>query len=560
MEVRRVPVDIVVTDKQGNPVKGLTKDGFIVTEDKKPQTVLSFESVDSSHTFTPPRLPSMPANTFINLPSGPEKGPLYILYYDMVNTPPDDQMTFRKELFDFVDHAQPGTRIAIFVNYAGLHMIQGFTSDHALLKAALLSKGPGPHMPEVFLDGRNYYQNDAGAALSNLHFIADYMSGIPGRKNLLWLSCSFPIPVGATVSGVNAQQAGVGGGFSSSTLQINDLSYLLQNMIKQTYAAFMRSQIALYPINVGGIQSVDKQGHGGDDIAYYQIMSTVAAASGGKAYYASNHIEELIDKAVVDGEDYYSLTYEPTNTKYDGLERQISITLPDSYKKFGYGLSYRTVYYGVSDDDVQSEHKPGSLEARAQAKKAEDTLYANIEHGAPMLHDLVFSAHVATVGSPRLATPEQMLALEDSPKYFRTRHHDKPLTPLKPIQLQKYNIDYGVIDAEIKEAAEHKAAPATLEFAAAAYDNDGRLLNSMLNQGQINGKSKKDSKDAPQSVPSDSVFHAVQELEVPPGAAWIRLAVRDRLNNRTGTLEVRLPLKAEATTASASAENPNPGQ
>jgi VWFA-related protein len=436
MEVRRVPVDIVVTDKQGNPVKGLTKDDFIVTEDKRPQTVLSFESVDSSQTFTPPKLPPMPANTFVNLPSGPEKGPLYILYYDMVNTPPDDQMTFHKELFDFIDHAQPGTRIAIFVNYAGLHMLQGFTSDHELLKAALLSKGPGPHMPEVFFDGRTYYQNDAGAALSNLHFIADYMSGIPGRKNLLWLSCSFPIPVAATVSGVNSQQGGVGGGFSSSTLQINDLSYLLQNMIKQTYAAFMRSQIALYPINVGGITSVDRGGGGGDSVAYYQIMDTVAAASGGKAYYGSNHIDELIDKAVADGEDYYSLTYEPTNMKYDGLERQISISLPDSYKKSGYGLSYRTVYYGVSDDDVQTEHKAGTLEARAQAKKAEDTLYANIEHGAPMLHDLVFSAHVATVGSQRLATTDQMLALEDSPKYFRTRKHDKPLTPLKPVELQ----------------------------------------------------------------------------------------------------------------------------
>ena len=30
MEVRRVPIDIVVTDKQGNPVKGLSKDDFVV--------------------------------------------------------------------------------------------------------------------------------------------------------------------------------------------------------------------------------------------------------------------------------------------------------------------------------------------------------------------------------------------------------------------------------------------------------------------------------------------------------------------------------------------------
>ena len=562
MEVRRVPIDIVVTDKQGNPVKGLRKEDFSLKEDKKSQRILSFEYFDSAQTFTPPKLPSMPSNTFINLPRQPEQGPLYILYYDMVNTDTDDQMTFRKQLFDFIDKAQPGTRMALFVNYSGLHMLQGFTSDHELLKAALLAKGPGPHMPEVFFDGRNYYQNDAGAALSCIHFIADYMSGIPGRKNLLWLSSTFPIPVGATVSGVNAQQGGVGGGFASSTMQINDLSYLLQKIIKQTYAALMRSQIALYPIQVGGIAAVDKQGHAGDDIVQYQVMDSIAAASGGHAYYANNHIEELIDKAVDNGENYYSISYEPSNTRYDGLQRNIEITLSNKAKK-DYNLSYRTLYFGVSDDDVQTEQKPGTAEAHAQAKKSEDTLYANIEHGAPMLHDLVFSAHVSAVGSPLLATPEQMLALEDSPKYFRTRKHDKPLKPLKPVELQKYNIDYGVIDAQLRDAAQHKGAPAVLEFAAAAYDEDGRLMNSMLNQGQVStppsGHAKDRNNDQAQpNTQTNAIFHAIQELEVPPGAAWIRLAVRDRLNDRTGTLEVRLPLKPEPTTASAPAEKTIP--
>jgi len=574
LEVRRVPIDIVVTDKQGNPVKGLRKEDFTVKEDKRDQHVLSFEYVDSARTFTPPKLPPMPTNTFINLPNVTEEGPLYILYYDMVNTPTDDQMTFRKQLFEFIDNAKPGTRIALFVNATDLHMLQGFTSDHELLKAALLSKGPGPHMPDVFFDGRNYGQDDAGAALSNLHFIADYMSGIPGRKNLLWLSGSFPIPVGATVSGVNAQQGGVGGGFSSSTMQINDLSYLLQKSIKETYAAFMRGQIALYPIDLSGVRSVNSAGAGpgvGDTSSDYQLMDTIAAVSGGHAYHGSNSVVDLIDKAIDNGENYYSLSYQPTNTKYDGLERDIVITLP---KKYNYTLSYRTLYFGVSDDDVQTEYKAGTLEARAQAKKAEDTLYANIEHGAPMLHDLVFSAHVTTAGNPELATPEQMLALEDSPKYFRTRKHDKPLKPLTPVKLQKYTIDYGVIDAELKAAASRKGAPAVLEFAAAAYDNDGRLLNSMLNQGEVASQTKNQSpsqsptqsnaqttsSQAPTSTKSDAIFHAVQELQVPAGAAWIRLAVRDQLNNRTGTLELRLPLKPETTTAATSANSPNPGQ
>jgi hypothetical protein len=39
--VRRVIVDVVVTDGSGRPVRGLTRDDFSVAEDGKPQRVLS---------------------------------------------------------------------------------------------------------------------------------------------------------------------------------------------------------------------------------------------------------------------------------------------------------------------------------------------------------------------------------------------------------------------------------------------------------------------------------------------------------------------------------------
>jgi hypothetical protein len=183
-------------------------------------------------------------------------------------------------------------------------------------------------------------------------------------------------------------------------------------------------------------------------------------------------------------------------------------------------------------------HKPDSLQARFVAAKTADTLYANIEHGAPMLHELVFSAHLALAGPPAQATAEQMQQLEDSPTYFRTRHRGHSQKPSTPVRLQKYLIDYGVIDAHLKALAARGEMPAALEFAAAAYDADGRLLNSILNEGMP-------SSEASPSGKSGALFHAEQELDVPPGAAWIRVAVRDKLNNRTGTLEVPLPLKPE---------------
>jgi VWFA-related protein len=544
LEVRRVPIDVVVTDKQGNPVRGLRKDDFVVKEDKKPQTILSFDYQDGSvPSYVPARVPPLPANTFVNLPTELERGPLYVLYYDMVNTSMDDQMSAHQQILDFIDHAQPGSRFALFVNAAGLHLIQGFTSDHALLHAAILSKGPGPHLPDVFLYGSTYGYEDAGAALQCLTFIAEYLSGIQGRKNLIWLSTEFPIPVGPTMTGHNPN-TGVGGGFSSSTLQINDLTYLLSETIKQTYSAMMRSQVALYPVDLEGQNAENDPA---DQIVKGEHEDDIAEATGCHAYHGGNRLQLLLDKAVGNGESYYTLSYNPTNTKYDGSERRVEVTFAKA-KKSEYTLSYRTLYYAVTDDDVQQMDKKDLLQARFVAAKTTDTLYANIEHGAPMMHDLLFSTHLTADGTSALATAEQMAQLQDSPVYFRTRKRNGSVKPLPPVKLQKYLIDYGVLDPRLKAQAARKGKPATLEFAAAAYDADGHLLNSILNEGQATPGVEPNGKPG-------ALFHAQQELEVPPGAAWLRLAIRDTLTDQTGALEVRLPLKPETATAMADKAN-----
>jgi VWFA-related protein len=535
IDVRRVPLDIVVTDKSGNTVRGLHKDDFVIKENGKIQKALSFDYLDeSSNAFAPPKLPPLPANTFINLPTTPEQGPLYVLYYDMVNCSMDNQMDAHNQLLDFVDNAQPGTRFALFINAHGVHLVQGFTSDHALLHAAILSKGPGPHLPDVFIYQQNYGTGDAGAALSNLKFLADYLNGIPGRKNLLWLSGQFPIPVGPSVTGGNTNGA-IGGGFSHSTPQFNDLTYLLSDSIKQTYSAMEASQVALYPVDMNGVEG---------SLEEYIIEDEIAAATGGHAYYSNNRLKQLLDKAVANGASYYALTYSPTNTKYDGTARHIEVSMA---KKAGYKLGYRGIYYGVPDEYPKPPtHKTELLQSHFVAAKTADNLYANIEHGAPMLHDLLFSAHIAADGKPAMATADQMLQLEGSPAYFRTRKHDKPLKPLTPVKLQKYVIGYGVRDAQSKSLATSKGAPPMLEFGVAAYDADGRMLNSILNEGIASAAPNPDLKSGAESAAkSGGLFHADQVLEVPPNAAWLRLAVRDKLSNRTGTLELPLPLKPE---------------
>jgi len=533
LEVPRVPVDVVVTDKLGNPVRGLRKEDFELKEDKKTQKILSFDYSDGMKpSFIPPKLPPMPANTYISLPGEPEQGPLYVLYYDMVNTAPEQQMSFHQQLLEFVDKAPPGTRMALFVNAKGLHMIQGFTGDKELMREAINLENPGRRMPAVFLEGvdrwgpGNYGGYDVGAALSNLNFIAEYMNGLAGRKNLLWLSASFPIPTGPNLR----------------NLAFTDQVY---EDIKHTFASMMASRISVYLVDVGGVTAgvgAWAAGLGLSAESNQMDEDTIAGYTGGRAFYGSNRAAELMEKAVDNGASFYTLTYAPANLKRDGSERKIEVRLT---KKNGYILGYRMRYYDEPLDAAEAAHKNEPVQARALAAKAADTLYANIEHGAPMLHDLVFSAHLEAAGEPVMATAEQMLQLEDAPAYFRTRHRNRPLKPLEPVKLQKYRIGYGILDSQLKLLAIQKGRPAMLEFAAAAYDDDGRLLNSMLNDGVATTESAPQGKAGP-------LFHADQELDAPEGAAWIRLAVRDTLTDKTGTIEVRLPLKPEAVLAAVS--------
>jgi VWFA-related protein len=130
--VRRVIVDVVVTGADGKPVPSLRAADFTVAEDGKPQKILSFDV----HDFEPvsdslPKRPDLPVNTFINLPSGPERGPLYVLLLDLLNMEVNDQPAARKQILNFVLSKPLGTRFAIFVLSDGVHLVQGFTEERA---------------------------------------------------------------------------------------------------------------------------------------------------------------------------------------------------------------------------------------------------------------------------------------------------------------------------------------------------------------------------------------------------------------------------------------------
>jgi VWFA-related protein len=535
--VRRVIVDVVVSDSLGNPVSGLTAADFSLKEDGQPQRIRTLDVHDFDSPSDPlPKLPEiLPTNTFVNVPKGPERGPLYVLLLDLLNMETDDQPHARQQLLEFVRNKPEGTRFAIFMLTDRLYQVQGFTEDRNLLAQAVDPKSLHSKIPKIFLNADNFRPYVSTPAV--LGSIGEYLAALAGHKNLIWFSDAFP---SAIMMGSDPK---------SDAFSISD-------QIKQATDSLARGRVAVYPIDARGAVATAptsgehslptmNSGMGADATlnATYMTEDEIARATGGRAYHSTNDLAAALNAATETGGRYYTLTYAPTNANYDGHMRHVQIDLA----KHGYRLEYRRAYYGNAESKKAepAREKPVIAElAPLAVTKASDSLFPNMQHGAPIAHQLLFRAHIQPLSQASKATHEQMAKLTDQMEKAREgRKNDAAKSP-RAVKLQTYQIDYTI-------AARYPL----LEIAAAAYDDDGKILNSaierVIDQDNRFPDAKKDG----------AIYRVKTQFDVPMNAATVRVAVRDVATDNVGALEIKLPLAAEsATTESAShvIESANP--
>ncbi|MGH9497164.1 MAG: VWA domain-containing protein [Candidatus Sulfotelmatobacter sp.] len=521
--VRRVIVDVVVSDSLGNPVPGLTAGDFRLKEDGQPQKIRTFDLHDFDPPSDPlPNLPeALPANTFVNVPKGPERGPLYVLLLDLLNMETADQPHARQQLLEFIRKKPEGTRFAVFMLSDRLYQVQGFTEDRALLAEAVDPKTAHSKIPKIFLLADNFRPYiSTPAVLGN---IGEYLANLSGRKNLIWFSGSFPSAIM-----MNSDP-------KSDAFSIND-------QIKAATDSLARGRVAVYPVDARGTVSTapatgDLMRPMGDSgltadatlNATYMTEEEIARATGGRAYHGTNDLAGALTAATETGGRYYTLTYSPTNLNYDGRLRHIQIDLA----KRGYRLEYRRTYFGNADSKrtEPARDKPAIAELTPLAvTKAADSLYPNMQHGAPIAHQLLFRAHFQPLSRAAKATREHASKIADQiDKAREGRKNNGEAKPAKPVKLQTYQIDYTI-------AARYPL----LEVAAAAYDDDGKILNSAIERVIEQDNRFPDAKNG------GAIYRVQQRFDVPVNAASVRVAVRDVATDNVGALEIKLPLAPEA--------------
>lgn len=573
VKVNRVILDVVVTDAKGKPVQGLTQNDFKVSENGVPQSIRSFDvhSTALAGTAQPPLDLHLPPNTFSNLSLAPPDRPVTILLYDMLNTPQDSLPLAHAALVKFIKGQKGSTRIAIFALTDRLHMLQGFTDDETRLMASidakhlktgisqlrvadtasntavLLAGDPSAPAAVQMQSSQTTAANSpvgADAVLAQLQNaeaeesafevqqqmeitveafgqIARFVSALPGRKNLIWMSGSFPsaiFPNGNVSSGSQNE--------FNNEISFNTQVQMAQNVLKE-------SRVAVYPVDVRGLQ-VDPQfsaaanyaapppttvSFGQQNAAEHATMDSVADSTGGHAFYNTNGLEEAMNAALQQGSQYYTLTYAPSDTKADGSDRRIKVTLDNP----SYQLAYRRHY--LADDAKQ----PAAVEPIAQD--------LNMQHGAPDSSQLFFEAKLFPVGGVMPASPAEVEGLR---KFLETDAKGKRAKGLVPQEkVQHYGVDLALIGRQLDmPATAHGNYLTSMRFGLAGYTSDGELLNGT----EVTVKNAV-SPAVYQKIESDG-YHASMMFPVPVDATSLRIAVRDEIGNRVGTMEVPLPLAA----------------
>jgi VWFA-related protein len=362
-----VQVPAVVADKAGNHVHNLSRGDFKIFENGKEQRIAIFEEVNagSSHSAQAKN----PPNTFSNFTLERQPFAITVIALDTINTPFLDQTFGRKQLIKYLaDNLESGRVFGLVViGSKGLQVISGLNSDPASIVAAL-KKASGEMSPmESFgTDGKIAAASGDGASeltggtpadpvarmqqfiqsadavqgsyqqsraiedtLKAFLAIAWSLSGVPGRKSLIWATGSFPFNLD-----------------SPSSLPGGSLSILYE----RTMEALNQAQVSVYPVDVRGLVSTspagdatysgDLSGPGFADAASsrswlqtssVQSLANFAEMTGGRAFFNNNDVSTGFKRAADDSSSYYLLGYyvDNLNTKPGWRKLQVQVARKD---------------------------------------------------------------------------------------------------------------------------------------------------------------------------------------------------------------------------------------
>jgi VWFA-related protein len=345
-----VLTNVVVRDKQGNVVKGLTQSDFNIVEDKKQQKIVSFdyETVDQAAVLNEKTasghvsIADMLNNSFAASPKDLKDHRLIVMFFDFSTMQDDDTDRAVDAATKYVNEQMaPADLVAMVSMSTGLSLDQDFTSNKTALLNVLkkysgdddssgfaaggdgTTDGTSDDASTFTADDSEFNSLNTDRELYAIRSIAKSLERVDQRKSMLYFS----------------------GGISRQGVEN-------QASLRSATNEAAKANMAIYAVDSRGLRgtaaytgsAVSKQFK--SNFSSQETLSTLAVDTGGKAFFDSNNFAPAFQQIQHDTEAYYILGFRSTNQKRDGAYRHLTVSLKDHKD---YKLEYRPGYYAPAD-------------------------------------------------------------------------------------------------------------------------------------------------------------------------------------------------------------------
>ena len=398
LDVQVVEVDVVVTDRNGRPVRGLTRDDFELSVDGEPVEITNFfesellgQPAESADQAAPPAAEAEPAQA----EAAAEPASLtVVLYMDDANLFPPYRSRLLRRLEKAVESWRPLNARFMFARFVNrLEVVVPPTRDlDAILKAA--SKRPKGlaravrnqrsrqfTLEEINVNSRGCQNtgqlmaladtyaveqaNRAAIAADGLADLTSTLAGIPGRKAIVYMSDGLPQQPGLSAFDYIAQVLCPNDPRivpeTNAAAQRHDETRRFQQLTAHANA----NRVTLFTLDAGGIRTGLSQSMSFDGVApSYQNdrlhwtniqggLQQLASETGGKALLNSNDLADLLEDVTEQLVSTYSLGFSPDERR-SGEVRRLKVELAPHAAQ-GRSVEYRRSYRDKTQDEQLAE-------------------------------------------------------------------------------------------------------------------------------------------------------------------------------------------------------------
>jgi VWFA-related protein len=385
---------VYVTDKKGRAVTNLTKDDFEVFQDGDPKEISNFKLYTSEVVRSELGVKTgldVPEPTPIPDPmAAPGPQPVHlVLYIDNQNLDPLDRNRVLSQTRNFVHTSlHPPAQMMVVAYQRSFEVLQDFTSDPSdVLKAMRLVRtytggrterdssrkdiveriqrlqserqagssrsslgdpSNDREWNEIYSLIDNYAKesvNDLQFTLDSLRQIISSLTGLPGKKGVIYVSNGLPMIPGMELFYEASK------GLNDSTILTRMFEFDQSRIFKQLAATANAQDVTLYTIDASGLSL---QGVGSAEYAtaadpmissigrnnYTDSLRYLADETGGIAIYNTNDIGPRLELVTQDMFTYYSIGYPLQASGQDKVHR-VKVTLRDDPAFSDYEIRYR---------------------------------------------------------------------------------------------------------------------------------------------------------------------------------------------------------------------------